>query len=56
MISGTRAQGGRDDFSNLPDLASRRVGAKAGFSREGLVCTHVAATGRDYDDLLFTLR
>jgi RimJ/RimL family protein N-acetyltransferase len=39
-----------------PDLASRRVGAKAGFSREGLVCTHVAATGRDYDDLLFTLR
>jgi RimJ/RimL family protein N-acetyltransferase len=39
-----------------PNLASRRVAAKAGFRREGLVLTHVAATGRDYDDLLFTLR
>ena len=25
-MSGTQAQGGRHDFSNLPDLASRRVG------------------------------
>jgi RimJ/RimL family protein N-acetyltransferase len=35
------------------NLASQRVAAKAGFSREGIVHSHVEATGMDYDDLLF---
>src|SRR5262245_39163856 len=38
------------------NLASQRVAAKAGFSREGIVRSHVAATGLDYDDLLFVRR
>jgi RimJ/RimL family protein N-acetyltransferase len=36
------------------NLASQRVAAKAGFAREGIVRSHVAGTGRDYDDLLYT--
>jgi RimJ/RimL family protein N-acetyltransferase len=43
----------RIDQSNL---ASQRVAAKAGFPREGIVRSHIAATGRDYDDLLFVRR
>jgi RimJ/RimL family protein N-acetyltransferase len=39
--------------SNVP---SQRVAAKAGFSREGIVRSHVAATGMDYEDLLFVRR
>ena len=35
------------------NLASQRVAAKAGFSREGIVRSHTAATGMDYEDLLF---
>jgi hypothetical protein len=35
------------------NLASQRVAAKAGFSHEGIVRSHVAATGLDYEDLLF---
>jgi RimJ/RimL family protein N-acetyltransferase len=38
------------------NLASQRVAAKADFSREGIVRSHVAATGMDYDDLLFVRR
>ena len=38
------------------NLASQRVAAKAGFCREGIVRSHVAATGMDYDDLLFVRR
>jgi RimJ/RimL family protein N-acetyltransferase len=38
------------------NLASQRVAAKAGFSCEGIVHSHVAATGMDYDDLLFVRR
>ena len=38
------------------NLSSRRVAAKAGFSREGIVRSHVAATGMHYDDLLFVRR
>jgi RimJ/RimL family protein N-acetyltransferase len=38
------------------NLASQRVAAKAGFSHEGIVRSHVAATGMDYDDLLFVRR
>jgi RimJ/RimL family protein N-acetyltransferase len=38
------------------NLASQRVAAKAGFSAEGIVRSHVAATGMDYDDLLFVRR
>jgi ribosomal-protein-alanine N-acetyltransferase len=38
-----------------PNLASQRVAEKAGFSRAGSVRSHIAATGEDYDDLLFTL-
>jgi RimJ/RimL family protein N-acetyltransferase len=38
------------------NLASQRVAAKAGFSREGIVRSHVAATGLDYEDLLFVRR
>jgi RimJ/RimL family protein N-acetyltransferase len=38
------------------NVASLRVAAKAGFSREGIVRSHVAATGMDYDDLLFVRR
>lgn len=38
------------------NLASQRVAAKAGFSREGIVRSHVAATGMDYEDLLFVRR
>lgn len=38
------------------DLASQRVTAKAGFSREGIVRSHIAATGMDYEDLLFVRR
>ncbi len=37
------------------NIASQRAAAKAGFSREGSVRSHVAATGRDCDDLLYTL-
>lgn len=37
------------------NIASQRAAAKAGFSREGSVRSHVAATGHDYDDLLYTL-
>jgi RimJ/RimL family protein N-acetyltransferase len=36
--------------------ASQRVAAKAGFSREVVVRSHVAATGVAYDDLLFVRR
>ena len=36
--------------------ASQRVAAKAGFSREGIVRSHLAATGMDYEDLLFVRR
>lgn len=39
-----------------PNLASQRVAEKAGFRRAGVVRSHIAATGEDYDDLLFTLR
>jgi RimJ/RimL family protein N-acetyltransferase len=35
------------------NLASQRVAAKAGFSRVGIVRSHIAATGMDYEDLLF---
>jgi RimJ/RimL family protein N-acetyltransferase len=35
------------------NLASQRVAVKAGFSRAGIVRSHVAATGGVYDDLLF---
>jgi RimJ/RimL family protein N-acetyltransferase len=35
------------------NLASQRVAAKAGFSREGIVRGHIAATGMEYEDLLF---
>ena len=38
------------------NLASQRVAAKAGFSAEGIVRSHVAATGTDYEDLLFVRR
>jgi RimJ/RimL family protein N-acetyltransferase len=38
------------------NLASQRVTVKAGFSSEGMVRSHVAATGMDYDDLLFVRR
>ena len=38
------------------NLASQRVAAKAGFRPEGIVRSHVAATGMDYDDLLFVRR
>jgi RimJ/RimL family protein N-acetyltransferase len=38
------------------NLASQRVAAKAGFTREGIVRSHLAATGETYDDVLFTLR
>jgi RimJ/RimL family protein N-acetyltransferase len=38
------------------NLASQRVAAKAGFRREGIVRSSVAATGIDYDDLLFVRR
>ena len=38
-----------------PNLASQRVAKKAGLSRAGSVRSHIAATGEDYDDLLFTL-
>ena len=38
-----------------PNLGSQRVAEKAGFSRAGIVRSHIAATGEDYDDLLFTL-
>jgi RimJ/RimL family protein N-acetyltransferase len=38
------------------NLASQRVAAKAGFSREGIVRSHVAASGIHYDDLLFVRR
>ena len=38
------------------NLASRRVAAKAGFSFAGVVRSHVAATGMEYDDLLFVRR
>src|SRR5262249_34683355 len=38
------------------NLASQRVAAKAGFSREGIVRSHVAATGLGYDDHLFVRR
>jgi RimJ/RimL family protein N-acetyltransferase len=38
------------------NLASQRVAAKAGFSREGIVRSRVAATAMDYDDLLFVRR
>jgi len=38
------------------NLRSQRVAAKAGFSREGIVRSHVAATGTDYEDLLFVRR
>jgi RimJ/RimL family protein N-acetyltransferase len=37
-------------------LASQRVAAQAGFNSEGVVRSHVAATGVDYDDLLFVRR
>ena len=39
-----------------PNLASQHVAESAGFSRAGSVRSHIAATGEDYDDLLFTLR
>ena len=38
-----------------PNLASRRVAEKTGFSHAGSVRSHIAATGEDYDDLVFTL-
>jgi RimJ/RimL family protein N-acetyltransferase len=38
------------------NVASQRVAVKAGFSRQGIVRTHVAATGKDYDDLLYVRR
>jgi RimJ/RimL family protein N-acetyltransferase len=38
------------------NLASQRVAMKAGFSPEGIVRSHVAAAGMDYDDLLFVRR
>jgi RimJ/RimL family protein N-acetyltransferase len=38
------------------NLASQRVAAKAGFAPEGIVRSHLAATGMDYEDLLFVRR
>jgi RimJ/RimL family protein N-acetyltransferase len=38
------------------NLASQRVAAKAEFSPERIVRSHVAGTGMDYDDLLFVRR
>jgi RimJ/RimL family protein N-acetyltransferase len=38
------------------NLASQRVAAKAGFSCEAIVGSYVAATGTDYEDLLFVRR
>src|SRR5262245_35669488 len=38
------------------NLASQRVAARAGFSCEGIVRSHVAATGMDYEDVLFVRR
>jgi RimJ/RimL family protein N-acetyltransferase len=38
------------------NLASQHVAAKAGFTREGIVRSQLAATGDSYDDFLFTLR
>jgi RimJ/RimL family protein N-acetyltransferase len=35
------------------NVASQHVAAKAGFSREGIVRSHIAATGIDHDDVLF---
>lgn len=37
-------------------VASQRVAAKAGFRRAGIIRSRVAATGIDYDDLLFVRR
>ena len=37
-----------------PEL--KRVAEKAEFSRAGVVRSQIAATGEDYDDLLFSLR
>jgi RimJ/RimL family protein N-acetyltransferase len=36
------------------NLASQRVATKSGFTPAGMVRSHVAATGMNYDDLLFT--
>jgi RimJ/RimL family protein N-acetyltransferase len=38
------------------NFASQRVAAKAGFAHEGIVRSHIAATGMDYEDLLFVRR
>jgi RimJ/RimL family protein N-acetyltransferase len=38
------------------NLASQRVAAKPGFTPEGIVRSDVPATGKNYDDLLFTRR
>jgi RimJ/RimL family protein N-acetyltransferase len=38
------------------NLASQRVAAKAGFAPEGIVRSHLAATGMDYEDRLFVRR
>jgi RimJ/RimL family protein N-acetyltransferase len=38
------------------NLASQRVAVKAGFTPAGIVRSHVAATGMNYDDLLFAHR
>jgi RimJ/RimL family protein N-acetyltransferase len=35
------------------NLASQHVALKAGFTLHGIVHSHLAATGRDYDDLLY---
>lgn len=35
------------------NLASQRVAVKAGFTYQGIVRSHVASTGKDYDDLLY---
>ena len=35
------------------NLASQRVAVKAGFACDGIVRSHVVATGWDYDDLLY---
>jgi RimJ/RimL family protein N-acetyltransferase len=43
----------RIDRSNF---ASQQVAAKAGFTHQGIVRSHLAATGKSYEDLLFTLR
>ena len=43
----------RIGYSNL---ASQRVAAKAGFAREGIMRSHAASTGTDYEDLLFVRR